>query len=589
MTDSDPNMEAGSRGGRRRRRNRRDGAPAPVDGVGQDLELGPDVPETRQTSPEERALPEPPDDDAPGDATFYRFSSFLGVLALVILAGALVLYSVAASFTREVGALLVVAVVLAVLWAIPRFDELLSAFSSRTARQGSNATLMSVAFIGLLVVGNWLANRHSGQWDLTAAKRFSLSDQTAKIVDRLDRDVQVTAFLPGQDDNYTRGAKDLLRLYDRRSDRVSVQFIDPDREPGVAQQFGIRSYTTVFQMGDRREETTGVTEQDFTSALLKLTRTGQKKVYFVTGHQERDIDGTTQTGYSQMADALKRENYALEKLLLLSTQRVPEDAAVVVLAGPRTPLLDPERQALQEYLDRGGHLFFLAEPRVDAGLGDLLQRWNVQLNADVVVDPVQYLGDPLSPVPQPQAHRIASSLSVVALPAARSLTLRQVNTGDLAVAPLLRTTDRAWGETSIETTGPIQPQFTQGEDLAGPLVLAAAVNKTDPTPSFTPGAPSPPTPPAGEKQPRGRLVVIGNAEFASNTYVARVLGNRDFFVNSINWLAEDEDLISIRSTPNDSPPIVLTNQSQVLVLYASVIFLPLAVLLIGGVIWWQRR
>jgi ABC-type uncharacterized transport system involved in gliding motility auxiliary subunit len=331
-----------------------------------------------------------------------------------------------------------------------------------------------------------------------------------------------------------------------------------------------------------------MTEQDFTSALLKLTRTEQKKVYFVQGHQERDPDNPQQPGYNQAMEALKRENYVVDKLSLLATQTVPADAAVVVIAGPRAPFLDPEKQALQDYLDRGGKVFMLLDPRQDIGLNDVLDKWYVQLSDDLVIDPGRnYIGDPLALLPSPQSsHRITSSLPDLILPGTRSVSVKQGAGSDVAIVPLLRTSDRSWSETNFTAQARPDP-----EDRPGPISVAVAVNRLDPTAPIVPGGPPPtPTPAAGAPQtPKGRLVVVGNSEFASNTYLGQVLGNRDFFINSVNWLAEDEDLISVRATPAVAPPIILSNQAQVLVFYTSVVFMPLAVLLLGGVIWWQRR
>ncbi len=538
--------------------------------------------------PEPEPLVPELDDYADGSA-FYRFSAFLGLAAAAVFAGAVVTFNAQGTFTKEVLALLIVAVVLGVLYAIPRTEEMLAWLRTRSARQGGSVTLVSVAVVGLLVVGNWYANRHSHQWDLTAARRYTLSDQTVKILKSLDKDVKVTAFFPSrQEDSFTRGTRQLLQQYARRSSHIQLQFIDPEVNPGAAQQYEIKSYpVTIFQAGDRKEETTGLSEQDFTSSLLKLSRTEQKKVYFLQGHQERDISAGAQTGYNSATEGLKRENYDVATLSLLATQKVPDDVAVVIIAGPRAPFLDPEKQALDEYLDRGGHVLFLAEPRQDVGLDALLDKWQLKLDNDIVVDPGRnYIGDPLSPAPVPQSgHRITSSLPDILLPGSRSITTKQGAGAAWVIAPLLKTTDRSWGETNFQAQSRMDP----GEDIQGPLTVAIAVNKGEPTPTFNPAATPTPTTQTAAKTPKGRLVLVGNAEFASNAYFGQVLGNRDFFINSVNWLAEDEDLISIRAQPQGSPPIVLTNQSQVLVFYTSVVFIPLAVLLLGGAIWWQRR
>ncbi|HEV2122609.1 MAG TPA: GldG family protein [Chloroflexota bacterium] len=524
-------------------------------------------------------------------SAFYRFSAFLGALAIALFASALVVHNASGGFTRNVGALLAIGVVFAVLYATPRAGEIMAAMRTRTARQGGNVTLMSVAFIGLLVVANWFANRHSEQWDLTAARRFTLSDQTMKIISQVDRPVRVIAFFPErQADSYIQSTKDLLRQYDRRSDMITLEFVDPEVNPGLARQYDLKSYPiTIFTAGDRKEETTGITEQDFTSALLKLTRETQKKVYFLQGHQERDFNNSGQGGYFQAAEALKRENYLVEPLSLLAGGRVPDDAAVLVIAGPKAPLLDPERQAIDEYLSRGGHVLYLAEPRQDFGLDPLLQQWHIELGNNLVIDEGRsYPGDPLTPAPVPQSgHRITTSLPDVLLPGTRTVSVTPGAGSDLAIVPLLRTTDRSWGETNFNA--PARPD--PGQDLMGPLTVAVAVHKTDPAQPVNPATQlgQALTTPVPSTTPKGRLVVIGNAEFASNTYFNQVLGNRDFFLNSVNWLAEEEELISIRAEPATAPPIVLTNQSSVLVLYSTVIFVPLAVLLLGGVVWWQRR
>src|SRR5262249_29415693 len=146
---------------------------------------------------------------------------------------------------------------------------------------------------------------------------------------------------------------------------------------------------TIFQQGDRKETTTGLTEQDFTSSLLKLTRSDQKKVYFVQGHQERDPDSADQPGYNSAVQALKQETYTVDKLNLLASQKVPDDAAVLVIAGPKAPFLDPEKQALDDYLARGGKVFLLIDPRQDVGLQDLLAKWYITVGNDLVIDPAQ--------------------------------------------------------------------------------------------------------------------------------------------------------------------------------------------------------
>ena len=329
------------------------------------------------------------DADYADSSAFRRFSGFLGIASLVVLAGALVLFSVQGSLTRNAVVLLIVAALLGALYVIPRWGDLVDWLRSRQARQGGNVTLASVAFIGLLAVGNWAVNRHSPQWDLTASQMYTLSDQSVKVLNGLQQDVKVTAFFPSQqEDSFVRGTKDLLRQYDRRSDRVTVEFVDPDVNPGVARQFDISSYpVTVFQIGDRKEQTTGLTEQDFTSALLKLTRTDKKKVYFVQGHQERDPNNPQQPGYN----AARRGPEGGEL-----PGRGPVPAGHPEGAGRRergrrrrtAGAVPRSGEASPQGLPRPrGKVFFLVDPRQDTGLSDLLSGWYVGIDDDLVIDP----------------------------------------------------------------------------------------------------------------------------------------------------------------------------------------------------------
>jgi len=526
-------------------------------------------------------------DDAPGESVVSSVASVAGAAGGVSLVAGLVWWAAVQSTSPEVLALLIVGAVLVAIYAIVNSRDLLVWAGSRGAQRGSVATVQSVAVIGLLVVINWTANNFGGQIDLTDARRYTLADQTQKVLSQLDRDVKVVAFFPSrQEDPFTRGTKSLLNQYQKASPRITIEFVDPDINPGAAKQYDIKNYPiTIFTSGDRKEETTGLTEQDFTSALLKLSRTEKKKVYFLQGHQERDPDSSQPTGFNTISQALKRENYVVEKLSFLTSPQVPADAAVLVIAGARARALENEVKAVADFLDAGGHVLALLEPKQETGYEAIFEKWNITVGNDLVIDPSRnYNGDPLTPAPLPQpGHRITGSLTDVLMPGSRTITPKSAAGTDLAIASLLKTTERGWGETTMAG----QAKYDEGVDVKGPVSVAVAVNRSDPTAPVTPGAT--PTPGTTPKVPKGRIVVVGNTEFASNTLAAPVLGNRDFFVNSVNWLAEEEDLISIRAEPQSAATVVMTNQSQVLVFFTTVVLVPVSALLIGIAIWWQRR
>ena len=522
---------------------------------------------------------------------FYRLSGLLGLLGALALVGAVVAMTAAGTITRLAMALYLLAAVLLASFLAPRIEEIGELLSSRMARQGSTVVAFSVAVIGILVLINVVGDRYSQQLDITAARQFTLSDQTVKVIEQVNRPVRITAFYP--EDDFLQDAIDLLGRYARQSPHITLEVIDPLRQRAVAEQAGIRSVpTTIFELGEQREETAGLSEQDFTSALLKLTRPGQKKVYFLSGHNERDPEGFDQNGYSSVAEALRRENYAVEKLSLVSEREVAADAAVVVLAAPRTPLLDFETAALRDYLNGGGALLIVADPQGETDLNAVLEGWGVSLRNDLVVDPGRFVPPDaglIIPVPE-FGHRISSSLpATTVLSLSRSLAVDENLPDDLEVRPLLTTTNRAWGETRLAETA---VEFNEGEDHQGPLTVAVAINKRDAVPSFAGGQPPPtPTPvlEGVEPEPRGRLVVLGDSDFAANGLLRQLPTNLDLVINSVNWLAEEEELISIRATPANVAPVVLSRQQIVLVFYTTVVFVPVAVLLLGVVVWWQRR
>jgi ABC-type uncharacterized transport system involved in gliding motility auxiliary subunit len=515
----------------------------------------------------------------------------VGAAGGVLLLGGLTWWGATRNLSTGVIALLAIGAVLVGLYVAFHGRDLIAWGSTRSARRGSAATIQSIAIIGILGIVNWGAVQYGGKLDLTSAKRYTLADQTRKILGSLDRDVKIIAFFPSRldGDPFSRGTKALLQEYARGSKRITIEFIDPEVNPGAARQYDIKAVpVTLFTAGERKEETTGLTEQDFTSALLKLTRTEKKKVYFLQGHQERDPDSAQQGGMNVVSQALKRENYLVDKLSLLATSSVPADAAVVVIAGAKVKALEAEVKAISDFLDAGGHVLFLIEPKVETGFEALLDRWNVTVGNDLVIDPARNLsGDSLTPAPIPQpGHRISTSLTDVVLPGTRSITPKTGTAGaNLATSSLLKTTERGWGEVTL--TG--AAKFDEGADLKGPVSVAVAVNRTDPVPSMAPGATPTAVPADAPKLPKGRAVIVGNAEFAANTLAGQVIGNRDLFVNAVNWLAEEEDLISIRAEPQAAPSIVLTNQGEFLVFITVVLLVPLSVIGIGVSVWWQRR
>lgn len=464
-----------------------------------------------------------------------------------------------------------IGIVLVLSYALLRPDELRAALTGRQARYGGNALVASLAFVGILGFINYLGTQYHRRFDLTATGQYSLSQQTKQILAGLEEPVRVTAFMPPGGPQAER-VRNLLDEYKYVSGRIDYQFVDPDRQPALARRYEISSYNVlVFEQGDRKQETFGLDEQDITSAILKVSETEPRKVYFTTGHGERRPEEAGGNGYSQVKGLLERDNYEVELLTLQTiTDTLPSDTDAIIIAGPQAPFLADETKLLEDYVASGGKLMVMADPGTETGLGSLLSQMGLRLDNDIVVDPAQsFSGDAGTPlVTNYRFHTITKDLGglMSMFPLARSISKTQDSAEGVSVTELAQSSNRSWGETNLEQR-PAQPDEA---DPKGSLTLVAAV--TGPQDS--------------------RLVVFGDSDFVSNNLLQRVrgLGNPDLFRNAVNWLTESEDLIAIGPKPPENRQIrPLTGGQQNLLLITLAGLLPLGVLLAGGMVWWNRR
>lgn len=516
----------------------------------------------------------------------FRWPALLiGLFALVVAGG---FYLVAPELAPYVRVLLPLGLVLLLVSAVGFAEEIGVFLGGRGARYGTNTTVMIVAFLGIAFLLNFMATRGFQRFDLTKTQQFTLSPQTVKVLQGLKQPVKAYGFFSSEAFG-EQEARDLLTEYGIRSDRFSVEFLDPTKRPELANKYNVRSDGTVtFVSGDKSQNVTRIAEQDFTSAILKVTRGLQKKVYFLTGHGERELADFRDRGYGQAGQALRDDSYLVESLNLVVSTTVPSDAAVLVIPNPEKTLLEEEKKAIADYLEAGGKALVLVEPTASAGLEAILGRWGVIIGKGTVVDPAgSLLGSIATPVvewPRYGSTQITNDLPMSFFPTAAMITstfeFGQVITATqkpdeaLILTPLAQTTDKGWLETD-----PMRAQFDPASDLPGPIPMALMVEKTLP-----PGV----VDPQREKERKTRLVVFGDADFASNQWFNQV-AHADLFLNSVNWLAEEEELISIRPKRADIRRVFLGRTDANLILVSSAVVLPALVLLGGGFVWWRRR
>jgi ABC-type uncharacterized transport system involved in gliding motility auxiliary subunit len=512
---------------------------------------------------------------------------------------ALVFTAVAIRFTRPewqpyYNALAIAGLVCTLLYILSQWREIGQAFAGRQARLGTIALASVLVVLGILVAINYLGTRHNKRWDLTASRQFSLSDETRKVLQGLKEPVHVRVFARSED--FAR-FRDRLDEYAYISKNLSVEYLDPEKSPALAQKYGITALgTVVFEYKGRNEKATSENEQDLTNALIKVIEGRQPKVYFTSGHGEKDTVSADRTGYNGITSQLTSNNFVTDKLVLAQQNAVPADADIVVVAGPTTDFLQGEIDALKAYLGKGGKLFVLLDPVIKTGqpqpalLEGLLKDWGIEAGNDVVVDASgmgRLIGaDASIPVAASYpSHPITENFNLLsAYPLARSMTPVEGGVGGHTAQRVVETSKNSWGETDLKSLLDGQPQFDDKQDKTGPVALAAAVSAAVENAPAASGDKDK----DNAKKPETRVVAFGDSDFASNGFLG-VQGNRDLFLNTVNWLAQQENLISIRPREPDDRRITLTADQERRIFYLTVLIVPGLILLAGVQTWWRRR
>jgi ABC-type uncharacterized transport system involved in gliding motility auxiliary subunit len=482
--------------------------------------------------------------------------------------------------------------VLVAAYTLGQWREVVEYFRHRQARYGAIAAAGVIVALAIVVAVNYLGVRQNKRWDLTASQQNSLSEQTVRILESLEAPVTFTVF-----DRQTEidRFRNRLNEYAYHSSQVSVDYIDPDTRPIVAREFDIQAYGTVVvdYMG-RRERVTTDAEQELTNALIKAMSSTERRVYVLQGHGEKVPDDAERGGYSAVTESLRRDNYIVEPLVLAQMNDVPDDATVVLIAGPTTDVLPGEAEALRRYLDRAGKLMVLLDPPLGPqaaplpNLESIVREWGIEPGSNVVVDVSGATNEPSIAVAATYpVHAITEGFATLTIyPLARAVEPIEGGTDGHLAQAIVETSPQSWAEADLASltsdTG-VTMEETDG-DRPGPIPLGAAVSAQVAPPADGQGdatendAPTPET----------RMVVFGDSDFASNAY-GGVPGNLNLFANAISWLAQQEDLIAIRPTEPEDRRLTMTPRQQTLAMVVSVFFLPAAVFGIGIFVWWRRR
>jgi ABC-type uncharacterized transport system involved in gliding motility auxiliary subunit len=513
--------------------------------------------------------------------------SLLGALGFVAILFALISFLMAIfGIPTDLGWILTnlgLGVVLLGSAAVANFDALRDRMRSGEARRagkyGTSAVLGTVFTVAILFMLGFLATRYHVRWDWSEQGVHSLSDQTKKVLDGLTENVEVVALFSALD---APPVRDLLERYDYASDRFDiVEFADPNARPDLLARYDIapeqlgRGLVRVA-LGDESVELSEVTEETVTNAMVKLSRTTEKTVYFLEGHNERPVEGddaAENTGFSRAVAALENENYRVEKLLLAATGAVPEDADAVIVAGATRPLLHQERESLRAYLDGGGSLLVMIDPRAQTDLIEDVESWGLDVGDDIIVDrKLAIFGRATTPFAgrYDEEHEITRDMRDTTLfHVARSVSVAPEAKGRMT--EIVFTGEDSWAERDLarffdEGTA----DFGDG-DLAGPVPVAVAGHHAD-----------------SDGDDGGRVVVFGDADFADNEMID-AYRNRDLFVNSVNWLLGDVEAISIRPNRSRASRFQPSAAEFERIRLLSLFVMPEALAVLGVFTWWSRR
>ena len=451
---------------------------------------------------------------------------------------------------------------------------------ARQTRYTAYAVVYILVVLVAVVVANVLADRYDKSWDATKNKQYSLSEESAKLVRGVKQPITITYF--NQSTRFSQG-KDLLDEYKDLSPNVHVDYVDPEKDPMVARQDGVQHFgTAVVQVGDKKEIAASMDETGVTGALIRDIKTSTRTVCFVSGSGEHQIDDSGRDGLSRWKDELAQDTYETQTVDLISKAEVPSDCTALVVAGPTHNYDQPEVAAIQKYVENGGRAMFLLDPPLQLGNDDIasndaltamLAGWGVTLDKDLVLDlnPIGQLmgtGAQVALVSSYETQPIVASMkgSMTGFPLSRSMQVH--DTSKTSVQSLFSSSNSSLATTNLNSP---EIKVSDPRNKKGPLLLAAAGTYS-----------------TGKSGSQGRFVVVGSSSWAANGFIS-FNGNSDLALNSINWLASDEDLISIRPKPAADQHITMTRAQSRMVIITSQFILPLIVIFSGVFVWWKRR
>jgi len=492
--------------------------------------------------------------------------------------------------------LFAIGIIVLITYIVMNLALLKQGFKRKSFIYSSNLLLVIVLVLGILAILNYFFAKNHYRMDFTETKLHSLSDQSVSVLNGLDDNMNIKIFF--REGNYNRASmENLMEIYSYHSNKIKYEFIDPDKNPGMVKRYEIaEDGTTIFESGEKESRITSTSEEDITNAIIKISRESKKVIYFLEGHGEASLEETGDNGYSTVKDELEKLAYEVKKLALALEDNFPDDISLFVIPGPQKDLLPNELETIRNYIQNGGRVFFMTDPETAPGLTPYLEEFGVKLESDLIVDTVSRLfgGDYFMPVVNEyEYHSITDKFRYATFfPYARSVSLTEEKPEGISISIIAKSSQNSWSERQLDQQ---EVTFSEDDDVSGPISLAVVATiqpkeekQEEPEEESTEEEKKEGI--AEETQPRqeGRIAVFGDSDFVTNRYYY-LSGNGNFFLNTVNWLAEEEDLIAIQPKTSSPRTIQLSPSQGRLIFFVSLVILPLAVLITGTSIWVRRR
>jgi ABC-type uncharacterized transport system involved in gliding motility auxiliary subunit len=483
-------------------------------------------------------------------------------------------------------------------------------------RRGEVA-LYTIGLVGILIMMAWLSARFPVRYDMTENRQFSLSPATETMLERLEKPVHIVFF----NDRMMRETTEIYEQMARRTDKLTVEFIDPMLNPAQARMRGVEfAGTAIFESEGRKLTINGPSETDIANGILRISQGVQQAVCFLEGHGEPDpfsLESHDHTegnaghshglgsklvlherhGIAKARHGLESMNYVVERVSLLQGVNDLDKCSVLVVAGPKIPLLAAEVKAIDKYLVDGGNALFMLDPFIKTGVEPVLLQYGIIPDEDIVLDEASHFWADISApaVTDYNRHEVTRELPLTFFPGVRSLSPTAQRVPGTDVRPVINSSRKSYGGTDRE-----RANFDPKTSKPGPLTLMVTANRR---PNFVesteavvrrlrdgnPQAQSEARKDSAEKAKNvSRIAVIGDSDFATNSFF-HILGNGTLFLNTVNFLAAKENLIGLEPKTYDLPHVNLTNTQMNGTFFLSIVFIPALMAVIGLIVWWRQR